>query len=77
VAISVNYELRSVERLTEIYLMNHRLRRLGIQPRPPGQSALTDGVKFSAGKAISRLRALLRPNRAERRVAVWSPPLAH
>src|SRR5262249_22521986 len=30
VAISVNYELRSVDRLTKIYRMNQRLRKLGI-----------------------------------------------
>jgi hypothetical protein len=76
VAISVNYELRSVERLTRIYRMNHRLRRLGIEPRPPGESALVDGVKLAAAKALSRLRSVARRNRAERRIAVWSPPLA-
>jgi hypothetical protein len=74
VAISVNYELRSVERLTRIYRMNHRLRRLGIAPRPPGESALTDGVKLFAGSALSHLRSLVRPKRVERQVAVWSPP---
>jgi hypothetical protein len=76
VAISVNYELRSVERLTRIYRMNHRLRRLGITPRPPGESALTDGVKLLAATALSRLRSLARPTRAERQIAVWSPPPA-
>jgi hypothetical protein len=74
VAISVNFELRSVARLTRIYRMNHRLRRLGIEPRPPGESALVDGVKLAAAKALSRLRSVARRDRAERRIAVWSPP---
>jgi hypothetical protein len=76
VAISVNYELRSVERLTRIYRMNRRLRRLGIVPRPPGESPLADGVKLAAAKALSRLRSLARRDGAERRIAVWSPPTA-
>jgi hypothetical protein len=76
VAISVNYELRSVERLTRIYRMNHRLRRLGLEPRPPGESALADGVKLAAAKVLSRLRSVARRNRTQRRIAVWSPPLA-
>lgn len=74
VAISVNYELRSVERLTRIYRMNHRLRRLGIAPRPPGQSALADGLKLATGTALSRLRSWARPQRPDRPTAVWSPP---
>lgn len=74
VAISVNYELRSVERLKRIYRVNHRLRRLGIAPRPPGKSALTDGVKLLTGTALSSLRSLARFRRGEPQIAVWSPP---
>ena len=74
VAISVNYELRSVDRLKRLYRINHRLRRFGIVPRPPGESALIDGVKFSTGSALARLRSLTTPKRAERENGVWSPP---
>jgi len=74
VAISVNYELRSVERLKRIYRINHRLRRLGIVPRPPGQSAVTDGAKFFAATALSGLRSLAQAKRVEQQPAVWSPP---
>jgi hypothetical protein len=74
VAISVNYELRSVERLKRIYRVNHRLRRLGIVPRPPGKSALVDGVKLFTGAALANLRSSTRRSRTEQPIEVWSPP---
>jgi len=39
VALSVTYELRSVDRLTELHRINRRLRSLGLSPSPPGTSA--------------------------------------
>jgi hypothetical protein len=76
VAISVNYELRSVERLSRIYRVNQRLRRLGIEPRPPGESALGDGVKLATAGAFFRLRSVKQRGSSERPVGVWSPPPA-
>jgi hypothetical protein len=73
VAISVNYELRSVDRLKRIYRMNHRLRRFGIAPRPPGESALSDGLKLATGAAMSGLKSLTQLGRAQQKMAVWSP----
>jgi hypothetical protein len=73
VAISVNYELRSVARLARIYRMNQRLRRFGIEPRPPGQSALSDGAKLAAAQTLSRLRSVVRRGGTEQPIAVWSP----
>jgi hypothetical protein len=73
VAISVNYELRSVERLGRIYRVNQRLRRLGIKPRPPGASALTDGVKLAIASAHSRLRSVMQRSSSEHPTGVWSP----
>jgi hypothetical protein len=74
VAISVNYELRSVERLKRIYRFNHRLRRVGIAPRPPGESAVTDAWKSLSSSALSHLRSLARSKSGEPQTAVWSPP---
>jgi hypothetical protein len=74
VAISVNYELRSVDRLKRVYRINHRLRRFGIAPRPPGESALVDSAKLFTGNVLSGLRSVAQPKRLERQIAVWSPP---
>jgi hypothetical protein len=39
--------------LANIYRCNHYLRKLGIQPRPPGRSAIADSIKsFAMGSAI-------------------------
>jgi hypothetical protein len=75
VAISITYELRSVERLTRIHRTNRRLRRLGFNPTPPGKSALGDQLKVAAARAFSGLRAMRGgPKEAPRTYNVWTPP---
>lgn len=56
VSLSVNFQFRdSVQ--GNIYRANFGLRKLGIEPTPPGRSALRDGVKKTAvGAAISTWR---------------------
>jgi hypothetical protein len=73
VALSVTYELRSVDRLTDLHRINRRLRTLGLRPSPPGASAWRDEMKLAAYRAARRLRkppAVLRP------YPVWTPPAA-
>ena len=73
VALSVTYELRSVDRLTDLHRINRRLRTLGLRPSPPGTSAWCDEMKLAAYRAARRLRkppAVLRP------YPVWTPPAA-
>ena len=73
VAISITYELRSVERLTRIHRINQRVRRLGITPTPPGVSPLRDEMKLAASRVISGMRGL-RPQKAPPRpYAIWTP----
>jgi len=76
VAISVNYELRSVERLAKIHRLNSRLRRLGLKPTPPGQSAFGDGVKLAVAEALSGIKSLSRASQPPRPYGVWTPPAA-
>jgi hypothetical protein len=68
VALSLNYDLRSVQRRARIHAMNHKLRRLGIDPAPPGLSRWRDRVKLTA-MAIGALRQLSRHAPAEPRPA--------
>lgn len=44
VSLSINFEWRD-ESLFNVYRANYFLRRMGIQPTPPGQSRLKDGAK--------------------------------
>ncbi len=74
VALSVNYELRSVDRLEKLHRFNHRLRRLGLRPQPPAASPWRDALKLSAEAAMASVRALGR-DRAKP-FQVWTPPAA-
>jgi hypothetical protein len=76
VAISVNYELHSVERTAKIHRINHKLRRLGLKPAVPGQSALRDRLKLAAAGALSGIRSIYGSSRASRGYNVWTPPPA-
>lgn len=60
VALSVNYELRSVLRQAKLLGVNRWLRRLRLAPRRPGTSALGDRFKLSLAHALTIIRCLLR-----------------
>lgn len=53
VALSVNFDLKSLVRLGRIYQMNGKLRRLGSNPIPPGRSMLRDCAKLAAYGAFT------------------------
>jgi hypothetical protein len=46
VALSINFDLHSVERVGRIHRLNARLRRLGFAPQAPGDSAWKDDLKL-------------------------------
>ena len=73
VALSVNYELRSVDRLQELHRINRRLRVLGLSPTPPGRSDWRDAVKLAAYRAA---RSLKKPPQVVRPYPIWTPPPA-
>jgi hypothetical protein len=58
IALSINFDLRSVQRLGRIYHFNCKLRRHGIQPRPPGTSAWKDTMKLAALGGLTAARRL-------------------
>jgi hypothetical protein len=76
VAISVNYELRSVERSAKIHRINRRLRRLGVEPSAPGLSPVRDLFKLAAAGTLSGMRSLSKGGRSRRPYGVWTPPPA-
>ena len=46
VALSINFDLNSIERAGRIHRLNGRLRRLGMIPQAPGDSAWRDEIKL-------------------------------
>lgn len=65
IALSINFDLRSVARVGRLYRLNGRLRRLGLAPRPPGVSAWRDGLKIAALAGLDLARELRRRRPAE------------
>ena len=68
VALSINFDLRSVSRLGRVYHFNCKLRRHGITPRPPGLSPWRDSLKLAA------LHGLSAAQRITKRGPRLSPP---
>jgi hypothetical protein len=61
VALSVNFDLRSVARRAIIFRVNRRLRNLGFSPVPPEYSPWKDEVKVVASQLARTLRKYLPP----------------
>ena len=59
IALSINFDLRSVMRLGRIYRLNAKLRSVGITPMPPGISAWRDDLKLTALHGLKAARRIL------------------
>jgi hypothetical protein len=59
IALSINFDLRSVDRIGRIFRVNRRLRRVGLAPKFPGRSPWVDRAKLAAVDAAQRLKNLL------------------
>ncbi|HLZ96831.1 MAG TPA: hypothetical protein VKP66_02730 [Steroidobacteraceae bacterium] len=73
VALSVNYELRSTDRLQKVHRFNRRLRELGIEPTPPSRSKLRDSAKLAAESCVRAVRWLAGRREPPPPYAVWTP----
>ncbi len=60
VSLSLNCSLRSNAKTAQIYRFNHLLRRSGLAPRPPGESAWQDRMKLMVGAGMDRARDLIK-----------------
>jgi len=62
VSFSITFRSESSQARELVYRANAKLRKLGLSPRPPGQSILLDSTKRAAFAALLELkRALRRP----------------
>ena len=59
IALSVNFDLRSVRRLGTLYRVNHRLRRLGFSPARPELETWRNVVKLSVAEGLRMPARLL------------------
>jgi len=56
ISISITFRTRLSERHEQVHRWNARMRRLGLHPRPAGESALLDGTKSGLLHAVQWLR---------------------
>jgi hypothetical protein len=61
VALSINFDLNSIERAGRIHRLNGRLRRLGMIPQAPGDSAWRDEIKLGMSALNRGVRRWVRP----------------
>lgn len=54
VSLSINFYMRSFDLQARIYQVNHFLRKLGLEPTPPGRSPLKDRAKLFAMGMLSK-----------------------
>ena len=54
VSVSIGFCMRSLDRRARIYQVNHYLRKAGLGPKPPGRSALSDGLKIAGIGLLSK-----------------------
>ena len=59
VSFSITFRSEGSHGRELVYRANARLRKLGLSPRPPGQSILLDATKRSAFAALSEVKRLL------------------
>ncbi|HEY6434317.1 MAG TPA: hypothetical protein VIZ17_20270 [Acetobacteraceae bacterium] len=73
VALSLNYDLRSVRKSGRVYAMNRRLRNFGLDPVPPGRSVWRDQMKLTTANAAAMLRQVSGRSQSPQ-VLGWIPP---
>ncbi|MEP6546417.1 MAG: hypothetical protein ABJD53_03045 [Gammaproteobacteria bacterium] len=74
VALSVNYELRSVDQVEKVHRFNRRLRKLGLNPAAPQSSQWRDRVKLAAEGSVASVNSLFKPRAAPPPFQIWTPP---
>ena len=66
VSFSVTFRSRRIARDAAVHWLNGKLRRYGLSPRPPGESATRDRAKYLGARLTVKTSSLLRRLRAMR-----------
>ncbi|HWY61337.1 MAG TPA: hypothetical protein VNW15_05505 [Rhizomicrobium sp.] len=73
VSININFDFHSVHhRMRPIYALNHKLRRLGINPAAPGRHPVIDDMKVAVYGAAKWLRSAT--SKRDAAYPNWTPP---
>jgi hypothetical protein len=77
ISININFDLASIhQRMKRIYRVNRVIRRMGVEPTPPGASPIRDTVKEKiggAGAALNALRGAFARRQGPESYPVWRP----
>lgn len=65
ISFSVTFRTDSSDRREIAYRINHRMRQLGLRPKPVGHSPVVDGMKYVLFDAARRLARAVRGKRSE------------
>jgi hypothetical protein len=71
IAVSFNFDLRSIERTARLHKVNRRLRRLGMLPKPPGTGVVADQTKLALYRMYDAAHRMLAPVRAANDGEAW------
>ena len=58
VSLSITFHTKAILRRSKVHVVNHHLRRIGIEPSPPDQSEVIDGMKLAFHRAARAARLL-------------------
>lgn len=73
VALSVNFELKSVADLATLYRFNRWLRRVGATPSSPGRHPRRDSAKLAVARTAGAIRNLVKPDATGPSWVTWAP----
>lgn len=54
IALGVHFDFKADDRRARVHQVNYYLRKLGLNPTPPGQSAIKDAIKINAIGLVSK-----------------------
>jgi hypothetical protein len=78
VSFSINFCMRQLDLRARVYQFNHYLRRLNLQPSPPGKSRIKDWLKImtlaNSGKSVSATKYELLRRSIRRLDAMFAAP---
>ena len=64
ISFSITFHTSHSDRREILYRINHKMRTLGLHPRPVGRSPSSDNLKYAIFNAARSIVKAVRPNRA-------------
>ena len=74
ISVGVNFYTEHTRRTARVYQVNRVMRRLGLSPKTPGESGLSDALKAPLGKVFGIARAAKQRAAAKSSNRTYEPP---